>query len=475
MKLSQIGLMNVAKKAYFNFLRNGMRYLTIIILFAKLLPNSNSVRFTPYLSSRYSSNGSILNSKTSTYSLINQIGMKASRETYKLSLQGDFSFFSTKNLDPKLLEMNPDISLINSREYKNNNDKWFLNSDFKIDYKLKNSSIYAGKTTEQWGYGNSSLMISDNVPSFPKFGFSWKISQQLELDYFYGNLTSLIPDSSYQKLYSNNIGERKKFFNRSIAAHKLTFKPNKYIEFNASESVIFSRPAFELNYLIPFLPFWSLQSYIGDIDNIQMLAEVILKINDKYNFFGSLFLDEWTPEWTFKDKNRNWAGYQIGFKAKEIANFSNKFIIEYNWIDHRVYRHLFPINTSYSYDYPLGFWAGPHSQELYLQYNMTVLSLKLETKASFVKRGQLTNKMLNDQYNNIMNDRFSGANEKRKHISLKLNKNIYKDIADFSIGVDYVDWKNPGFDPFNPEDQGKIISKISVNVSLDLALNLASY
>ena len=104
-----------------------------------------------------------------------------------------------------------------------------------------------------------------------------------------------------------------------------------------------------------------------------MLAEVILKINDKYNFFGSLFLDEWTPEWTFKDKNRNWAGYQIGFKAKEIANFSNKFIIEYNWIDHRGYRHLFPINTSYSYDYPLGFWAGPHSQELYLQYNMTVL------------------------------------------------------------------------------------------------------
>ena len=136
MKLSQIGLMNVAKKAYFNFLRNGMRYLTIIILFAKLLPNSNSVRFTPYLSSRYSSNGSILNSKTSTYSLINQIGMKASRETYKLSLQGDFSFFSTKNLDPKLLEMNPDISLINSREYKNNNDKWFLNSDFKTIYRL---------------------------------------------------------------------------------------------------------------------------------------------------------------------------------------------------------------------------------------------------------------------------------------------------------------------------------------------------
>ena len=36
MKLSQIGLMNVAKKAYFNFLRDGMRYLTIILLFARL-------------------------------------------------------------------------------------------------------------------------------------------------------------------------------------------------------------------------------------------------------------------------------------------------------------------------------------------------------------------------------------------------------------------------------------------------------
>tara|TARA_S200000501_G_scaffold190210_1_gene179140 strand:+ start:135059 stop:136417 length:1359 start_codon:yes stop_codon:yes gene_type:complete len=452
-----------------------MRYLIIILLFTKLLPNSNGVRFSPYLINHYYSNGSILNAKTSTYCLINQIGIKASKETDKLSLSGDFSFFSTKNLDPKLLEMNPDLSLINSREYKNNSDKWFLNSDFKIDYKFKNSVVYAGKTTQQWGNGNSSLMISDNVPSFPKFGFSWGISQQLNLEYFYGNLASLIPDSSYQKLYRNNIGEREKFINRSIAAHKLTWKPNKYIEINASESVIFSRQAFELNYLIPFLPFWSLQNYNGDIDNVQMQGEVIFFVKDNYNLFGSLFIDEWTPEWTFKDKNRNWAGYQIGFKAKEIANSSDEFVIEYSWIDHRVYRHLFPVNASYSHNYTLGFWAGPHSQELYLRYKINLSSFKIETNASFVKRGELTNQMLNDQYNNVMYKRFSGSQERRTYISLKINKNIHKNFADFSIGADYIDWENPGFDPYNPKEQGKNISKFSINASLQLALTFISH
>ena len=441
------------------------KFSTLFLLNA-ILANSNGITFSPYLYNYFSSNGSIYNSTLSTFSLLNKFGLKASKNVGRIDIIGDFSFYSTKNIDDNLLSMNPNLSLVNSRGYNNSKDLWFLNSDFKINYATKDFTLYFGKMSESWGHGNSSLLISDNTPSFPKFGFSWILNQKLSLNYFYGTLVSLLPDSTFQNLYSNNIGERITYTNRSIAAHQLTFKLNKNIHFKASESVIFSRNTYDINYLIPFLPFWALQSYNGDIDNIQMQGELIFIINENFNLYNSLYIDEWRPEWTFKKKNRNWFGYQIGLNAQNIFNFQDQLIIEYNWTDHRVYRHIFPVNNSYSYDYPVGFWAGPHAEELYLKYKISIFSFDLESYLSIVKRGELNQEMLKNQYNNIFYNRYSGKKENRTHIALNINKNILNEFVNFSFGVDYVDWINPGFDPAASEWTGTDISKFSFNLGL---------
>ena len=68
-------------------------------------------------------------------------------------------------------------------------------------------------------------------------------------------------------------------------------------------------------------------------------------------------------------------GLQLWFNEDEVElNKSNVFVLgddiklEYNWTDHRIYRHRFPINDSYSNGYSLGFWAGPHAQEFLVNY-----------------------------------------------------------------------------------------------------------
>ena len=83
----------------------------------------------------------------------------------------------------------------------------------------------------------------------------------------------------------------------------------------------------------------------------------------------------------------------------------------FNWTDHRLYRHQNSINDYYSHGYPLGFWAGPHAQELYLNYSFRKFNSNFSIIFSDAKRGELTTQMLEDQYNNIDYDRFSNLTE----------------------------------------------------------------
>ena len=93
---------------------------------------------------------------------------------------------------------------------------------------------------------------------------------------------------------------------------------------------------------------------------------------DKTKLILLLFIDEWRPEWTFDKINRNWFGYQIGLNRSNVfIPGDDIFKLEYNWTDHRIYRHRFPINDSYSNGYSLGFWAGPHSEECLAIYITT--------------------------------------------------------------------------------------------------------
>ena len=74
---------------------------------------------------------------------------------------------------------------------------------------------------------------------------------------------------------------------------------------------------------------------------------------------------------------------------------------------------------------------------------------------SNTKRGQLTDQMLEDQYKSLLYQRFSGENgcENRGRIIFLIQKNYFYNQLAIQFGTEYVDWKNPGFNPFHPELQ----------------------
>ena len=317
--------------------------------------------FSPKISTVFYSSGSIHHNRNEGSTNLSTVELSASKEFGRLSIEGEFRFISGSNFDIKSTYINPELSFEHQgREYYNSNNTWYESASLLMQYKPNDPfNFFFGKSNRHWGTGNTSLIISKHNPSFPLIGFDWSISKKLSFEYFLGSLSSQIEDTT-NTIYTN-LGGKKLYLTRSIAGHRLKYTFSEKITLYASETVIYGNRKFDENYLLPFIPFWSMQHYIGDLDNVQMSGEIIWTIKHNLNLYASLFVDEWRPEWTFKKNNRNWFGYQFGILKDNLISFNDFFQLEYNWTDHRIYKHKFPINDSYTYNYPIGFWAGPHA------------------------------------------------------------------------------------------------------------------
>ena len=449
--------------------------LTLLIIFSFLYSNDDKINIKTILSSQYFTNGSIYNYGNNNFSTLNNLSLNFSKVFKDVSFSSSFHFLFGRNISDSATFINPNINFENSRGFYNNNSRWYQSSDFKIRYKADDSIlIYFGKNTTKWGHGYSSLFLSDNMPSYPQLGFSWDILKLLSFEYFYGSLSSQIKDTTKTNLYEG-IGNRDVHYNRTIAAHKLTFNPFKYFELNLMELVIFGNRDIEYTYLMPFIPFWSTQAYNGDVDNIQICAEILLK-KGVNNIYTSIFIDEWRPEWTFDKVNRNWFGYQIGFYSNNLLKKKDEFRVEYTWTDHRVYRHRFQINDSYSLGYTMGFWAGPHAEELYLKYEIPLRNFIIKSYVSSMKRGELTHQMLKNQYietkDKAIYKRYNSIYESRNIFSIKVERYFYNNRYLIYLENELIKWKNPGFDPFKTDNRQKSINKTSINIGFTLMTDL---
>ena len=279
-----------------------MKYIIPLLIGGNLIFSAQtSLQFYPQISSQYFSSGSILHSSNSGATFLTNFGLGASKQTGAFTINGLFQFTSANNLDLKSTYLNPDLNLEHQRDYFSNEMTWFESSMLDIQYTLYDLVLFFGKFNRQWGAGRSNLILSNNVPSFPQAGFTWQMAKNLSLEYFSGLLASQIEDTTNSN-YNNDAGQRKVYTQRSITGHRLIWKITPTLSFTAMETVIFGNRSIDFHYLLPFIPFWSMQRYVGDTDNIQMSGEIMWRKTENFQLFGSLFVDEWRPEWTFKDK-----------------------------------------------------------------------------------------------------------------------------------------------------------------------------
>jgi hypothetical protein len=437
--------------------------ILVISLVAGLYSGDFKIVPTAYIN--YYSNGGVWHHKEEGAVSFFGFGAKALKSVNNFSFEGQFVYNSAQNVSQEafLFSRNQGIEFPNG--YTFGEGFWYDYSTMKITYSTENALFNFGKFNRFWGPGIYPLTVSNKPPSYPQFGFEWDIIPSLRLKYFHGFLKSEIQDS-IRASYYENVGKREFNLPRSIAGHRLEWTPISRVTFGATETVIYGIRSLDIHYLMPFIPFWSLQHYLGDTDNIQMSGDVSLNFENG-NLYAVLFIDEWRPEWTFEEKNRNWFGWQIGFTRTELFMKSDKLEGEFSWTDHRIYRHRFSINNYYSHGYPLGFWAGPHAQELYFNYFLPFGKYNLNINYSDATRGELTRDMLEGQYNDDQHERFSGNSEHRMVIEVLIQRSFMKDQLGVQAGVELIHWKNPGFDPYKSDTSlGEDIEKWSISMGI---------
>ena len=155
-------------------------------------------------------------------------------------------------------------------------------------------------------------------------------------------------------------------------------------------------------------------------------------------------------------------GFQTGLYWKDIYMYNDHFHLEYTWTDHRIYHHRFKVNDAYSWGYPVGFWAGPHAEEIYADYSFSLGGSHIQIMISFAKRGEFTDSMRVNQYSEQPSNipvykRFEfdnsencgdciGIVETKQLIRLSVKRNLNEKMEIY-VQYSYVHWDNAGFDP----------------------------
>ena len=323
----------------------------------------------------------------------------------------------------------------------------------KMIYSKNKLNIYAAFDNPSWGPGVNKIILSNKPPPFLNFGYVWHLNSKIKYEHLYGSLHSLIEntdDSVYD--FDSSIDS---YLSRNINAHRITYKMSDYISISLFELIVYGGRKIDFHYLLPLIPFLPIQSYLGDLDNDLLGIYIDSQLKNEFRFYATLVIDEWTPPDAFKEKHENWVIYQLGIENKNFIINNSGFIVEYIWSDYRVYNHKFDINDFYSYGYPLGFWAGPHAEQLYFQYNLKSNKTKFIIELSETIRGKIP-----VDYNDVFEDRYNDLSESKGMYSISVER-LFKNRLLLKLGYSYIDWINSGLNPL--QDGSNDLSDIIKN------------
>ncbi len=341
-----------------------------------------------------------------------------------------------------------------------------------LAYQAGGFKAYAGKLSLDWDPAVHSMILSEKSPTFPQFGFDWQVNEKWRFAYTHGELFSGILDNTTA---TSLLGDRKVYFDRFVAIHRLEWRPLRSLTIAFNESVVYGGKGIETMYLMPFILFFSAEHYLGDTDNIQMSGDIAWKPSADIKFYGCFFMDDWDVLETFMESNANHFGWQAGLDWRSMLTTDDHLAVEATWIDHRVYRHRFKVNDYYNRGYPLGHWIGPHAQSFFATYVLPYRQFRFMLGYNYAKRGVFTEQMLIDKYRRVFYQRFTGETETMQQLTLNVFYPIWGKLW-LEAGVERLIWQHPDFDPYEPTpSQVGDVAKTSFTLSFYYNFTLPGY
>jgi len=231
------------------------------------------------------------------------------------------------------------------------------------------AAISAGVYPVIFGPGaRAQVILSDKPPAVPQVRLTARPVPWLTFTYVHLSLQSGIRDSTGPP--NARTPAKAGYLRKYYAAHRLELTVVPGLDLAFGESVVYGARSPELVYLVPVVPFRAAQHDIGNLDNLQMWADVALARIPWTRLYGALFIDELSIRAILRgDAMHNWWAWQVGALGTDLWGLAADLDVrvEYTRANPWTYHHLYPWNT---YDtwalqddtpvvaYPLGFWQG---------------------------------------------------------------------------------------------------------------------
>jgi len=310
-----------------------------------------------------------------------------------------------------------------------------------------NFELIFGKFQTNIGpFYSGNLSISDNAPSFTQLLAKVNFDNKIYFSYLVGSLTSYVSkdfedyiyidgwetSSSMYDDYISYISEP--MIDRYVVNHRFDFLPTKHFRIGLYEQIIFGGDSFPMSYLIPLNPLLSAQHASNDQDNLQIGLDLDY-INNNNRFSFALMMDEWALYDTFKETERNWFAYQLGYsRLLNLFNIKTLFKMEYSYVDPGAYTHRFIINEPKHHGYNLGYWSDSNSDDftinttLFLKNNSILLFEYKYTRFGWGNEISL----LEEQYTNELGvnhlEEYMSKNDLSIIFSKLLKNNVFIDL-----------------------------------------------
>ena len=232
----------------------------------------------------------------------------------------------------------------------------YLNAEAMLTYRPSEYfRMSIGHGNHFLGNGYHSLLLSDYSDNYFYLEFNTSIGI-----FNYKNIfAALAPIGSTIDMLGDELAPKK-----YMAAHYLSIKPHKNLEFSLFESVIFGREDhFEFQYLNPLILYRVVEQKLDSPDNVMIGLDINYRIRNRSTLYGQLLIDEMKIGELLKSSGwwGNKIAYQLGLRHIDFLDIDHlDLLVEYNSVRPFTYSHR---TLSEEADFSIGAYSH-YNQEL---------------------------------------------------------------------------------------------------------------
>lgn len=213
-----------------------------------------------------------------------------------------------------------------------------------------------------WGNGKHSLILSQDAVEFGALQWT-KEFKYFKYTFLHGSL--MTSDFSWSE------EEGRHYTPKYLVAHRAEGRFGSRLHMSISEMLVYGNRIPEPTYMVPVILLWPSEHALGDRDNKLIAIDAELFPLNGLKFYGTFFLDEFSPTHFFEDWWANKYAVQAGiYWAPRSLPLDLR--LEATAVHPWTYTHRYPFASYTHHGEGLGFVYGPNTQLLSAGINWDV-------------------------------------------------------------------------------------------------------